>query len=135
MAVYNNASAIDIASMYAPDNPGVDSLKLWCPQVSGVTDPAARRNTLGLVVIRSRMDSPDVGFGLELPARTTVKLAVFDIAGRRRTTLLDRELPAGLTSLVWNGQDESGGRVASGVYFVRLSCENGTRVSKLIMLR
>ena len=67
--------------------------------------------------------------------RMPVRLAVYDIAGRRRSTLLDRELPGGMTEVVWDGRDEAGARVASGIYFIRMSCSRGTRLSKVVLLR
>jgi flagellar hook assembly protein FlgD len=67
--------------------------------------------------------------------RTPVRLAIYDVAGRRLTTLVDRELPAGVTDVKWSGAGDSRSRVPSGMYFVRLSCAKGARVSKVVMLR
>jgi len=86
-------------------------------------------------VSRRGWGAPDVGLRLELPSRVPVRLAVYDIAGRRRSTILDRELPAGVTELVWDGRDQAGSRMASGMYFIRLTCTKGARVSKIVMLR
>ena len=72
---------------------------------------------------------------MELPVRMQARLAVYDIAGRRLSTLVDRELPAGVTDLDWDGRSASGGHVASGMYFIRLTCAKGARVSKLVLLR
>jgi flagellar hook assembly protein FlgD len=64
-----------------------------------------------------------------------VRLAVYDIAGRRRSTILDQELPGGVTEVTWDGRDEKGAWVASGMYFVRLTVARDARVSKIVMLR
>jgi flagellar hook assembly protein FlgD len=85
--------------------------------------------------MRPHLGTPDVGLRMELPWRTPVRLAVYDVAGRRLTTLVDRELLAGVTDVKWSGTDDSGSRVASGMYFVRLSCARGATVSKVVMLR
>ena len=49
-----------------------------------------------------------------------VELTVYDLAGRRVRTLVAKDLPAGRHEVTWNGVDERGRRVGSGVYFLRL---------------
>lgn len=53
-------------------------------------------------------------------ARGHVDLAVFDVQGRRVATLVREELEPGGHSQRWDGTDQSGRPVASGIYFVRL---------------
>lgn len=139
LAAFNdNASSIDVMGVFAPDNPSLDSLKLGCPTnppPAGVGDGSGARRELRLVVTRVQWGAGDVGLRLELPSRMPVRLAVYDVAGRRRATLLDREMPAGVTNLKWNGSADAGSRVASGMYFIRLTCAKGARASKVVMLR
>ena len=73
---------------------------------------------------------------LDIAGFPIVSLAVRSTAlsPRELTTLVDRELPAGMTDVKWNGAAD-GGRVASGMYFIRLSCAKGAQVSKVVMLR
>ncbi|MCA9728927.1 MAG: S8 family serine peptidase, partial [Candidatus Eisenbacteria bacterium] len=63
-------------------------------------------------------DRVDVLFGLGVagPAR----LAIYDPAGRLVRMLVDETLPAGTHSVSWNGRDERGHRVSSGIFFYRL---------------
>jgi flagellar hook assembly protein FlgD len=49
-----------------------------------------------------------------------VNIAVFDVSGRRVRTLVNEHRNAGRFSAQWNGADDRGGRVASGVYFYRM---------------
>ncbi len=88
-----------------------------------------------MVVSRLRWGAPEVGLRLELPWRMPVRLAVYDIAGRRRSTLLDGDLSGGVTDVMWDGRDDSGARVASGMYFLRLTYTKGAQVSKIVMLK
>ena len=134
----DNASSIDIKGMFPTDSAGVDSLLLDCPPkppVAGAGAPHGPPGQLRLVVMHPHLGSPDVGLRLELPWRTSARLAVYDVAGRRLITLVDRELPAGVTDVKWNGAADGGSRVVSGTYFIRLSCAQGAQVSKVIMLR
>ena len=63
----------------------------------------------------------------DLARRAPVSLAVYDVAGRRVRSLIDggTELEAGAHTAEWNGLDESGRRVAAGLYFGRLTAPGG----------
>jgi len=138
LAAYNdNVTGIDISEMLPPSPlyAQVDSFALSCPHTTGVRGPGPTVAEARLVVSRLSWGAPEVGLRLELPARMPVRLAVYDIAGRRRRTLLDRELAGGVTEVAWDGRDETGARVASGMYFIRMSCAKGTRLSKVVLLR
>ena len=77
--------------------------------------------------------STELRFGL--PEAGTVQLSIHDVTGRRVTTLIDEGRSAGWHQVRWNGDDASGGLVASGVYFVRLVTPEGVRSGKLVKLQ
>lgn len=136
LAAYDdNATSIDIKGIFPPANATVDSFLLSCPAIAGVGDRSASDGEVRMAVTRLRWGSPEVGLRLEMPSPMPVRLAVYDIAGRRRSTLLDRELPGGVTEVAWDGRDQGGTRIPSGVYFMRLTCARGARVSKLVIVR
>lgn len=64
-----------------------------------------------------------------------VELDVYDVRGRKVCVLLDSLLPAGEHSVVWNGRDEQGGSVQSGIYFYRLTCDSTRLVRRMMVLR
>jgi len=73
---------------------------------------------------------------LDLPETTRVDIAVYDVAGRLVNRLLDdHRLERGARTVVWNGTDSTGSRVASGVYFVRASADGQTAAAKVLVLR
>ncbi len=49
-----------------------------------------------------------------------VKTTIYNELGQRVTVLLDREVRLGHQSVVWNGRDQTGRRVGSGVYYIRV---------------
>ena len=55
-----------------------------------------------------------------VPEDGRVSLEVFDLAGRRVRTLVDRNLRHGSHAFVWNGTDQAGRNVAAGAYLVHL---------------
>jgi flagellar hook assembly protein FlgD len=48
-------------------------------------------------------------------------MAVYDMMGRQVATLVDNSLSPGCYDTVWNGRDETGGTVASGVYMYKIT--------------
>ncbi len=65
-----------------------------------------------------------------------VSLAIHDLQGRRVRRLLAAEArPAGPQSVIWDGGDERGRPLPSGVYFVRVVTADGEARGKLILLR
>ncbi len=69
-----------------------------------------------------------------LPAPDVVRVDLFDVLGRRVRTLADGSLPAGVSVLTWDGRDESGARVARGVYFARLVRPGAVRTARVLLL-
>ena len=63
------------------------------------------------------------------------QLAVFDLAGRRVTTVVDADLPAGRHDYTWLGRDDGGRAVPSGTYHVRLLAGGQTQTRKLSLIK
>ena len=70
-----------------------------------------------------------------LPVRSKVALEVLNLLGQRVATLVDKELPAGVHRLDWDGRNESGDRVASGLYFYRLTADGRAKSKKMMLLK
>ncbi|TET45302.1 T9SS type A sorting domain-containing protein [candidate division TA06 bacterium] len=64
-----------------------------------------------------------------------VSLKVYDVTGSVVKTLVNESVPAGYHSAVWNGTNDAGNKVASGVYFYRLTAGDFNQSRKLVVLR
>jgi flagellar hook assembly protein FlgD len=69
-----------------------------------------------------------------LPTAGAVRIAVYDIRGRRVAELVDREFGAGDHTVVWDGTDSRGEALAAGLYFVMLDGGDRRAVSKVVRL-
>jgi len=74
-----------------------------------------------------------IQFSVPAPCRT--QLTVFNILGQRVTTLLDNLVPAGRHDVHWDGKDNLGGEVASGLYLIGMETAGFHKVEKVILLR
>lgn len=79
--------------------------------------------------------NPSTTISFKIPQKSKVFLEIFDIFGKRIKTLLDTELDLGKYSVEWNGVDEKGNQVSSGIYFYRLVVGNYSLTKKMILIR
>jgi hypothetical protein len=70
-----------------------------------------------------------------LPEPSSVRLEVYNLLGQRVTTLIDKELPAGDYTTVWQGTDDAGQEVASGMYFYRIEAGKYKASKKMMLLK
>jgi len=70
-----------------------------------------------------------------LPKTTQVVLKVYNIFGQEVRTLVNARQSAGVNSVVWDGRDESGKEVSSGVYIYRLQAGVSVQSRKLSFVR
>jgi hypothetical protein len=64
-----------------------------------------------------------------------VVLAVYSVDGRHVRTLVAREAGPGPVEVVWDGRDDDGRLVGSGLYFVKLAAGDEVRLGKVAVLR
>ncbi len=79
--------------------------------------------------------NPNTTIRFTLPERSTVDLTIYDVGGRRVVTLVRQTKTAGRHSVDWNGRDNRGDEVSSGVYFYRLSAGSKTQTRKMVLLK
>ena len=63
------------------------------------------------------------------------ELSIFDVSGALVRTLVSGEQTAGEKSVTWDGRSDSGNRMASGVYFYRLTTPDFTDTRKMVLLK
>jgi Big-like domain-containing protein/flagellar hook capping protein FlgD len=78
-------------------------------------------------------DGAEISF--EVGAGAAVRVEIHDAAGRRIRTLLHGGQPSGLVQVVWDGRDDAGHPVPSGVYFLRFEVDSRRLSRKLVVQR
>jgi hypothetical protein len=64
-----------------------------------------------------------------------INLTIYNILGQKVRILLDEEKTPGEYQIVWDGKDEQGKNVASGIYLYELSIEDFKLIQKMVLLR
>jgi hypothetical protein len=70
----------------------------------------------------------------QLPVCGKVSLIIYDILGKEVRTLVNENKSAGYHSVVWDGKDNLGASVVSGVYFYQLQLDNNLSLTKKLLL-
>jgi hypothetical protein len=70
-----------------------------------------------------------------LPVDSDVKLEVFNVLGQKITTLVDDRQTAGYYNLIWDGTNESGQVVSSGIYMYKLIAGDNALIKKMLLLK
>ena len=76
--------------------------------------------------------STTIRFGL--PSSVHVRLVIMNIRGEIVQSLVDNQMSAGWHTAVWNGSNERGEAVASGIYLVKLLGERGGAATRKVSL-
>jgi hypothetical protein len=72
----------------------------------------------------------------EVPGSVEARLDVYDVSGRLVRMLLHGDpVQPGLHQVTWDGRDEEGRRVATGVYFYRLRAGSFTRTGRMVVIK
>ncbi|MDM7914086.1 MAG: C25 family cysteine peptidase [Candidatus Eisenbacteria bacterium] len=91
--------------------------------------------TLHLAPAQPNPFNPRTLLSFLLPEPGTARLQVVDASGRIVRTLLEERCEAGERSVVWDGRDDGGRPLPSGVYWARLEQSGRSSSSRLVMLK
>lgn len=100
--------------------------------------PVAGDDRPGRLVVRAATPNPfnpATEIRCELPQGGPARLVVYDLGGRAVRRLLEGTRAAGTFTVTWDGRDEAGRALPSGVYLARLSGAGAESVLKLVLAR
>ena len=79
--------------------------------------------------------NPTTKIDYQLTKDIPVTIKVYNILGQEVKTLVNQLQKAGYYTIEWNGTNNSGSTVSSGVYFLRLRTQGFVSTKKMMMLR
>lgn len=79
--------------------------------------------------------NPTTTIAFTINAESAVSLEVYNLTGQKVRTLVDSHLSTGTYSRVWNGRDDSGRRVSSGIYIARLVTESAVSTMRMTLIK
>jgi len=79
--------------------------------------------------------NPETHIQFALPRDEQVRITIYDLQGQLVRTMVNERKSAGTYSVIWNGRDENGVKVSSGVYFYRIDAGEFTMTRKMILMK
>ena len=79
--------------------------------------------------------NPMTQISYQLPGSSKVQLAIYNVFGQKVRTLVDGEQPAGFYSVRWDGLNDAGVPVSSGVYLYRIQTQDFTETKKMLFMK
>jgi len=79
--------------------------------------------------------NPETVIEFALPQPGHVKLEVYNVLGQRIRTLINERVEAGVKTIKWNGRNDAGQQVPSGVYLYRMEAGSFFATRKLVLMR
>jgi len=79
--------------------------------------------------------NPQTNIEISLPSREFLKIVIYDILGREIIVLANGLYYPGNYSFVWNGKDNSGNILSSGIYFCYVTYGNQKKIIKMNLLK
>ncbi|MDD3235611.1 MAG: T9SS type A sorting domain-containing protein, partial [Candidatus Cloacimonetes bacterium] len=79
--------------------------------------------------------NPSTTIQFSLKEKSQVNMDIYNISGQKVRSLVNSLMPSGTHNIHWNGQDNSGKAVSSGVYFVKMNSGKYTSTKKMILMK
>ena len=123
-------------NVYSMDNVNI---AMSPSSVTSVGNPGVVPATFALDQNYPNHFNPDTRISYALSAPSVVLLKVYNVLGQEVATLFNGNSPAGTFQVVWNGKDDLGRAVSSGVYIYRLRATAGSaefnQTRKMLLLK
>ncbi len=78
--------------------------------------------------------NPETTISFEMPEPSKVRILIFNRLGQKVRTLLNENKAAGRYNVIWNGTDDVGNKVSSGIYFYQIETEKLIATKKMILI-
>ena len=70
-----------------------------------------------------------------LPKRSRVAISIYNVLGQEIKTIINKEQEYGYHSITWDGIDNRGNQMSSGVYFARMNSEQFSQTKKMLLVK
>ena len=104
-------------------------------QATSVNENSITPNTIVLGKNYPNPFNPTTTINYNISKQANVKLSIYNLKGEKVRVLVNKILNAGSYKAVWNGKNNAGKIVASGVYLYKLSSENSTQLKRMILMK
>ena len=103
--------------------------------ITGIGDDNALPKEFALKQNYPNPFNPETWIAFDLPQAVNVTIAIYNTLGQKVRTLVNESTAAGSYKILWNGTNDQGNNVASGVYVYSIKAGNFTEAKKMTLMR
>ena len=109
----------------------------WTISPSAVTEQKHVKGFKGYSLFQNFPNpfNPETEIRYQLPGKEHVSLTVYNLLGQKIHTLVDKEMVTGYHTIKWDGNNDFGNTVASGVYLYAMQAGNFFEKKKMVLMR
>lgn len=123
-----------VSPVFVPN--GDMRIRLMKVSDSNVASNSGRMNDFQLYANYPNPFNPNTLIPFQLAGTNTISLHVYDVTGKLIRKLIDNAVyPAGKYAVQWQGDNDNGSKVASGVYMIQLRSDHHLQVKKCILIQ
>lgn len=112
----------------------IGAYEFGAPPVSNEVDEQTIMNTLQVNVFPNPFN-PSTTISFNNPETSIVSIGIYNIRGQKIRTLANEVFRKGESRIMWDGINDNGNRVASGLYFVKIKSESNIAVNKIMLMK
>ena len=124
---------------FASNDPGHDTLDIFVAGqgdlLSGIAENPEIPTTFAVAQNFPNPFNPTTAIKYQLPKSCRVRLVIYNLLGQKVRTLVNTRREAGYYQAVWDGRNDFGNQVSSGVYIYRFEGEGFIRTLKMILMK
>ena len=79
--------------------------------------------------------NPILTIKYNLDFEQNISIDIYNILGQKVRSLVNQKMPAGYHSINWNGENENGVSLSSGIYFINVSTNNQSYIGKVTFIK
>ncbi|OGB65896.1 MAG: hypothetical protein A2Y94_11520 [Caldithrix sp. RBG_13_44_9] len=137
---YRSMAVSDSGDVYITyindDNYNIILNKTKLPVISGIkTQTALKVKEYQLLPVYPNPFNSYTQISFKIPQTSKIMLEIYDLVGRRVKTLANETYQTGAHHIRWDGTNQYGGEVTTGIYFVRLSTPGFKATHKILLMR
>ena len=113
------------------------SFELYDPEITGFLIEKIEKVPVKFVVYQNYPNpfNPTTEIKYGIPKDSKVELSIYNALGQKVRTLISGNLKAGYHQVAWDGTNQSGIKLSSGIYFYRICADKHQTIKKMILLK
>ncbi len=103
--------------------------------VSGINETSAIPTVFALNENYPNPFNPETTIRYDVPQAAQVRMSIYNLLGQRVRMLMNDRVPAGYRTIIWNGRDDYGRAMPSGIYLLRMESDKFSATRKMVLLK